>query len=74
MSDVNQTARSGDVLLVTGGSRGIGAAVVRGAAKGGYAVCFSYREDAAAAQTLVKDIAAAAVHATGRMRPTAVAP
>ena len=60
MSDANLTAaRRGEVLLVTGGSRGIGAAIVRGAAERGYAVCFSYREDAAAAEALVQDLAAA---------------
>ncbi|HET7132072.1 MAG TPA: 3-oxoacyl-ACP reductase, partial [Gammaproteobacteria bacterium] len=31
------------VLLVTGGSRGIGAAIVRLAAEAGARVCFSYR-------------------------------
>jgi NAD(P)-dependent dehydrogenase (short-subunit alcohol dehydrogenase family) len=30
-------------LVVTGGSRGIGAAIVRQAARQGYAVCFSLR-------------------------------
>ena len=43
-------------LLITGGSRGIGAATVRLAARAGYAVCFSYRQDAAAAQQLVAEV------------------
>ena len=37
------------MLLVTGGSRGIGAAVARSAARAGWAVCLTYRDDAAAA-------------------------
>jgi hypothetical protein len=45
-------------LLVTGGSRGIGAAIVRRAARQGYAVCFSYLQDGAAAGRLVSDVEA----------------
>ena len=41
------------VLLVTGGSRGIGAAVVARAAAAGWAVCLTYRGDAEAAQGVV---------------------
>jgi len=41
------------VLLVTGGSRGIGAAVVARAAAAGWAVCLTYRGDAGAAQEVV---------------------
>jgi NAD(P)-dependent dehydrogenase (short-subunit alcohol dehydrogenase family) len=44
------------VLLVTGGSRGIGAATARLAAKEGYAVCISYLNSEAAAQKIVADI------------------
>lgn len=56
------------VVLVTGGSRGIGAAVSRQAAAAGWAVCLTYRADEAAATALVRDIessggAAAAVRA-----------
>lgn len=43
--------RSG-VLVVTGGSRGIGAAAVREAAEAGWSVCFSYRTDVNAARVL----------------------
>jgi NAD(P)-dependent dehydrogenase (short-subunit alcohol dehydrogenase family) len=46
------------VVLVTGGSRGIGAAVARGAAASGWAVCLTYRDDEAAAARVVADIAA----------------
>ena len=56
------------VLLVTGGSRGIGAATARLAAAKGYSVCISYFSKEAAAQKVVADIeqsggTAIAVHA-----------
>lgn len=44
------------ILLVTGGSRGIGAATARLAAARGYRVCLSYRSNEAAARTVVADI------------------
>lgn len=44
-------------LVVTGGSRGIGAAITRQAARQGYAVCFSYAQDAASAGRLVEELA-----------------
>lgn len=44
------------ILLVTGGSRGIGAATARLAAARGYAVCLSYRSQADAANAVVADI------------------
>jgi NAD(P)-dependent dehydrogenase (short-subunit alcohol dehydrogenase family) len=47
-----------DVLVVTGGGRGIGAAVSRLAAIRGYAVCINYRTDAEAARKVVQAIAA----------------
>lgn len=53
------------VLLVTGGSTGIGAATVRLAARRGYRVAFSYRASAAAARTLEAEIAAAGGAARG---------
>lgn len=43
-------------LLVTGGSRGIGAAIVRLAAARGWNVCFSYLRDDEAARNLISDI------------------
>ena len=46
------------VVLVTGGSRGIGAAVSRSAAAAGWAVCLTYRDDDAAAATVVAAIEA----------------
>jgi NAD(P)-dependent dehydrogenase (short-subunit alcohol dehydrogenase family) len=42
------------VLLVTGGSRGIGAAVCRLAAKAGYAIALNYQRDAAAAENTAR--------------------
>nr|WP_298129444.1 SDR family oxidoreductase [uncultured Pseudoxanthomonas sp.] len=47
------------VLLVTGGSRGIGAATALLAAERGYAVGVNYRRDAAAAAAVVQRITAA---------------
>ena len=44
------------VLLVTGGSRGIGAATAQLAAERGFAVCVNYRQHAAAADAIVAGI------------------
>jgi NAD(P)-dependent dehydrogenase (short-subunit alcohol dehydrogenase family) len=52
------------VVLVTGGSRGIGAATARLAAARGYAVCVNYRSNAAAAETVAGDITSAGGRAT----------
>lgn len=41
------------IMLVTGGSRGIGAAVVTAAAEAGYDVCFSYVSNVGAADLMV---------------------
>src|SRR5262245_53570151 len=46
------------ILLITGASRGIGAATARLAADRGYAVCVNYRVNGAAAEGVVADIAA----------------
>jgi NAD(P)-dependent dehydrogenase (short-subunit alcohol dehydrogenase family) len=53
------------VVLVTGGSRGIGAATVKAAARAGARVGFSYRSNAAAATTVCDQLSAEgyAVHA-----------
>lgn len=53
-----------DVVIVTGGSRGIGAAVCRAAARDGYDVCLSFAENAAAADAVCADVAAAGGRAT----------
>ena len=47
------------IALITGGSRGIGAAAARSAAAGGHAVAVNYRERADAAQAVVEAIEAA---------------
>jgi len=44
-----------ELLIVTGGSRGIGAAVARLAASQGWHICLSYLSDAAAAADVVAD-------------------
>jgi NAD(P)-dependent dehydrogenase (short-subunit alcohol dehydrogenase family) len=48
------------VILITGASRGIGAATARMAAQRGYAVCVNYRDNRDAAASVVSDIRAAA--------------
>lgn len=45
-------------VLITGASRGIGAATARLAAERGYAVCLNYRTNVAAADAVVRDIKA----------------
>ncbi|MEO1093321.1 MAG: SDR family oxidoreductase [Cyanobacteria bacterium J06638_28] len=45
-----------NVLIVTGGSRGIGAATARLAAEQGYAICITYRRQQAAANSIVQSI------------------
>ncbi|HUJ49136.1 MAG TPA: SDR family oxidoreductase [Bryobacteraceae bacterium] len=45
-----------DVLVITGGGRGIGAATARLAASRGYSVCVNYQRNQDAAQAVVKDI------------------
>ncbi len=45
-----------DVLVVTGGGRGIGAATAILAGERGYSVCVNYREDARAAESVVRHI------------------
>lgn len=50
---------AGKVALVTGGSRGIGAAIVRRLAQDGAAVAFSYAASVDRAETLVRQIGAA---------------
>jgi NAD(P)-dependent dehydrogenase (short-subunit alcohol dehydrogenase family) len=47
------------ILLVTGGSRGIGAATAHLAAQRGYTVCITYLHNQAAAETVVAGITAA---------------
>ncbi|MFY7915457.1 MAG: SDR family NAD(P)-dependent oxidoreductase, partial [Rubrivivax sp.] len=56
-----QTLAGSRVLLVTGGSRGIGAAVALQAARAGWDVAVNYTRDAAAAEAV-----AAKVRASGR--------
>lgn len=45
-----------EVMIVTGGSRGIGAATARIAGERGYDVCVNYLQDATAAASVVADI------------------
>lgn len=50
---------SRNVMIVTGGSRGIGAAIARQAAARGYDVCISYVNNRSAADAVVEDIVSA---------------
>lgn len=49
------------VALVTGGSRGIGAAIVRRLAEGGHTIAFTYRSDADAAERVATEVRALGV-------------
>ena len=51
------------VVVVTGGSRGIGAAVVRRAAAAGRSVCFSYRTEVSAARDVAEEVRRTGGHA-----------
>ena len=60
------------VVVITGGSRGIGAATARLAAERGYAVCVNYVKDAAAAERLARDIGGIAVQGDVASEPDVV--
>ena len=51
------------VMLITGGSRGIGAATARLAAERGYKVCVNYHRNSKAAETLAREISGIAIGA-----------
>lgn len=51
------------VCVVTGGSRGIGAATVRAAAADGWALCLSYRREQHTAEALAREVGGRAVRA-----------
>lgn len=54
---------SNQVCVITGGSRGIGAATTRAATRAGWTVCFSYRTDAETAAALADEVGGRAVQA-----------
>lgn len=56
-------AQPDNILVVTGGSRGIGAATARLAGQRGWAVCVNYRQNRDAAQDVVHDILEAGTRA-----------
>src|SRR6478609_8678041 len=53
---VNSRPAANGTLIVTGGGRGIGAAVAKAAAKHGFSVAVNYSRDAAGAMRVVEDI------------------
>lgn len=56
-ADMNDTLQSKqDVVLVTGGSRGIGASIVEGCLMAGFAVCFTYTQDEEGASALISKL------------------
>jgi NAD(P)-dependent dehydrogenase (short-subunit alcohol dehydrogenase family) len=55
-ANIMAEATANRILVVTGASRGIGAATATMAAARGYAVCVNYRKDAAGATAIVDDI------------------
>jgi len=55
---MNQPAKN-PVMIVTGGSKGIGAAISKAAGAAGYKVALSYRDDAAGAEAVAREIEAA---------------
>lgn len=56
---------AGQIVLVTGGSRGIGRAIVLAFAERGAHVTFGYRADAAAAEAVVAEATAAELRGRG---------
>jgi NAD(P)-dependent dehydrogenase (short-subunit alcohol dehydrogenase family) len=56
MSNKNERELAGKVALVTGGSRGIGAAIARRLAENGASVAITYAKDSSAASDVVKAI------------------
>lgn len=64
---------SGKNILVLGGSRGIGAAIVRRFAKGGAAVAFTYAGSQGAAEALAAETGAKAVKADSADRDALIA-
>src|SRR5436190_2082233 len=55
--------RVNKIVVITGASRGIGAATARLAGAAGYSVCVNYRQNRRAAEQVVTDLEAQGTHA-----------
>lgn len=62
---MNATSTDGRWALITGGTRGIGRGIVEAFAAAGYDTCFTYRQSADTAESLVKQVALAGGRAQG---------
>jgi NAD(P)-dependent dehydrogenase (short-subunit alcohol dehydrogenase family) len=62
------------LLLITGASRGIGAATARLAAVRGYAVCLNYRENRAAAELVARELQSSGARAIAVQADVSVEP
>lgn len=53
---MNDTAPAEKIVIITGSSRGIGAATARLFAQKGYSVCINYKSNSAAAESVLSEI------------------
>ena len=60
-------------VLITGGTGGIGRALVRAFAAAGYAVAFTYKSNTDAAEMLTRECGALAINADGRIESDVIA-
>ena len=63
VSEISSAASSPKIAIVTGSSRGIGAATARQLARHGYRVCVNYRSDEASARAVVAELVDAGAEA-----------
>ena len=71
MTNTAKSKSPAGIAIVTGGSRGIGAATTRALFDEGYGVCFSYKENAQAAEQLAAQLSEMAKSSPGLVAPIA---